>query len=56
MWYIVIRIGGSIFTFWRAFIVLRLISIKVSRYTHEKVIKKLLKAPINLFYDVTPTG
>jgi len=30
--------------------------LRVSRILHKKMIKSVFKAPINLFYDVTPTG
>ena len=31
-------------------------NLRASRFVHNKMLTKILKAPINLFYDVTPTG
>lgn len=30
--------------------------LRTSRILHKKMIKAVLMAPINLYYDVTPTG
>lgn len=31
-------------------------SIRASKVVHKKMIQRVLKAPINLFYDITPVG
>jgi ABC-type multidrug transport system fused ATPase/permease subunit len=33
-----------------------MMSIKASRTIHNDMINKVMKAPINLFFDVTPVG
>lgn len=34
----------------------QLFGIKVSRKIHNKVLNRILRAPVNKFYDVTPAG
>ena len=42
--------------FFRFIIFEAIISIKASFNSHKQLIKSLILAPINLFYDITPTG
>ena len=54
--YIGLKIGGCGFILIRSILLTAVLSIKVSYIVHEKLMNSLLKAPINLFYDVTPLG
>lgn len=47
--------GTGIFVFARAYLIF-MMSIKTSRYLHENMISKVMNAPVNTFFDVTPTG
>lgn len=47
--------GTGLFVGMRAMIIF-LMSIKTSRHLHEGMISKVMNAPINTFFDVTPTG
>jgi ATP-binding cassette subfamily C (CFTR/MRP) protein 1 len=39
----------------RAYLIF-LMSIRASKFLHENMISKVMNAPVNLFFDVTPTG
>ncbi|CAG9314353.1 unnamed protein product [Blepharisma stoltei] len=54
--YLSLRVGGNIFIFFRAFFILAVLGINASRYIHTKLIEVFVRAPVNLFYDVTPIG
>jgi ABC-type multidrug transport system fused ATPase/permease subunit len=54
--YVGLKVGGCIFIFTRSFFLTAVLSIKASYNSHELLLKSLLRAPINLFYDVTPLG
>ena len=54
--YISLKLGGCIFIFTRSMFLTTILSIKSSYHVHEKLMKSLLRAPVNLFYDVTPLG
>ena len=54
--YVGLRLGGCIFIFFRSIILNVIMSIKVSTHIHEKLLNSFVKAPINLFYDITPLG
>ena len=54
--YILLKIGGCAFIFIRSALLTGCLSIKASYNIHSRLMKSLLKAPINLFYDVTPLG
>jgi len=47
--------GTTFFTFLRAYS-LSLMSLRMSKKLHEGLISKVLNAPINLYFDVTPIG
>jgi ABC-type multidrug transport system fused ATPase/permease subunit len=47
--------GTGVFVAMRAMIIF-IMSIRTSRYLHENMISKILNAPINTFFDVTPSG
>lgn len=48
-------LGSSLMVFLRSVIATNMIFIGVNR-AHADMIRRVLRAPINLFYDVTPTG
>ena len=54
--YISLKVGGCVFIFIRSFVLTAMLSIRTSYNCHELLMKSFLKAPINLFYDVTPLG
>ena len=54
--YILLSLGGNIFVFLRCFTLMNVISIKSCQIIHSEIIDKLLRAPVNLFFNVTPTG
>lgn len=54
--YIGLKVGGCIFILTRSVLLTAVLSIKTSFNSHEKLLQSLLRAPINLFYDVTPLG
>jgi ABC-type multidrug transport system fused ATPase/permease subunit len=54
--YVALRLGGCIFIFLRSFILSVIMSPIISKNAHSKLMEAFLKAPINLFYDVTPLG
>ena len=54
--YIGLKVGGCIFILTRSVVLTAVLSIKSSFNSHEKLLQSLLRAPINLFYDVTPLG
>ena len=54
--YIFLRLGGCIFIFLRSIILSVIMSPKISLNIHSQLIQGFLKAPINLFYDITPIG
>jgi ABC-type multidrug transport system fused ATPase/permease subunit len=47
--------GASLVTFFK-FIIVFSMSFRSSRKIHRKMITHVLNAPMNLFFDVTPTG
>lgn len=54
--YISLKVGGCIFILTRSIFLTVILSVKSSYCVHEKLMKSLLRAPINLFYDITPLG
>lgn len=54
--YIILKIGGCIFVLFRSILLVGILSIKASFAAHERLMKCFLRAPINLFYDITPLG
>ena len=54
--YIILRLGGCIFIFLRSIVLSVIMSPKISLNIHSQLIQGFLKAPINLFYDITPIG
>lgn len=54
--YISLKVGGCIFILTRSLSLTVILSIRSSFNCHELLMKSLLKAPLNLFYDVTPLG
>ena len=50
--YILLKIGGCAFIFIRSALLTGCLSIKASYNIHSRLMKSLLKAPINLFYDI----
>ena len=54
--YMILRLGGCVFILLRTIILSSVMSVKISLNAHEKLINSYIKAPINLFYDVTPLG
>ncbi|CAG9332314.1 unnamed protein product [Blepharisma stoltei] len=55
-WYLLLRVGGSLFVYVRSLSMLVFLGIRASKKIHEKMIISFIKAPVNLFYDVTPLG
>ena len=51
--YALISLGAILFIFFRNFAIVRAI-MEFNQKMHDTLIKKLLKAPINLFYDLVP--
>ncbi|CAG9327095.1 unnamed protein product [Blepharisma stoltei] len=54
--YILFRVGGTIFAFIRAVLTMAVVGNRASRFIHNQMIKSFIRAPVNLFYDVTPLG
>ena len=54
--FVSLRILSSSFMFFRFLIFEAIISIRGSFESHKKLLSSLIHAPINLFYDITPTG
>ncbi|CAG9322899.1 unnamed protein product [Blepharisma stoltei] len=54
--YLCLRVGGSIFVPLRAIFLNYFLGNRASQNIHDKMIESFIRAPINLFYDVTPTG
>lgn len=54
--YIVFTICRSIFVLFRFLLFGSLIAIRASRTSHTELLSSLSSAPVNLFYDITPTG
>jgi ATP-binding cassette subfamily C (CFTR/MRP) protein 1 len=53
--YCTLGLLGSVFIYFRCLILL-LSGVKASVALHDKAVKALVRAPVNLFYDVTPIG
>ena len=47
--------GTGLFVGFRAMLIF-IMSIRSSKFLHENMISKIINAPINTFFDVTPTG
>ena len=54
-WYLKISLTGFLINFISEFII-NFTSLRTMRVIHEKMIYKLMKAPINLFHDIVPIG
>ena len=54
--YFGVKLGGTSITLVRVLVLYILLAIPISINTHRSMVKSLLKAPVNLFYDVTPSG
>ncbi|CAG9327096.1 unnamed protein product [Blepharisma stoltei] len=54
--YLLFRVGGNIFSYIRALLMMAVVGISASKFVHHKMIESFIKAPVNLFYDVTPIG
>lgn len=50
------RLGSCVFILISSFLVNAVMSIRISKNAHKKLLNALAKAPVNLFYDVTPLG
>ncbi|OMJ82331.1 hypothetical protein SteCoe_16990 [Stentor coeruleus] len=55
-WFIGFRLGSCLFILISSFLVNAVMSIRISKNAHKKLLNTLAKAPVNLFYDVTPLG
>ena len=55
-YYMFLRLGGCVFILFRSVFLNVIMSIKISYKAHEKLLQSFVRAPINLFYDVTPLG
>jgi len=54
--YLCLRVGGDILIPIRAILLNYCLGIRASQNIHDKMIESFTRAPVNLFYDVTPTG
>lgn len=54
--YVGLRLGSIVFIFFRGLFLGIIMSIKISYKVHQKLLASFIRAPINLFYDVTPIG
>lgn len=53
--YLAFSLVSVVFIFVRAIIVM-IFGIRGARILHDKMVNTLTNAPVNLFFDVTPTG
>ncbi|CAG9321346.1 unnamed protein product [Blepharisma stoltei] len=51
-----LRFGGSLFIYIRTLFLLVIQGIRASKNIHKAIINSFSRAPVNLFYDVTPLG
>ena len=54
-YYLYITLLGTFFVFLRAYVTTRSV-VKYNKTMHDKLLTKLIKAPINLFHDTIPRG
>ncbi|CAG9327094.1 unnamed protein product [Blepharisma stoltei] len=54
--YLSLSFGGELFIFLKTMFLYYFLAIRASENIHRSLVNKLLKAPVNLFYDVTPSG
>mmetsp|Transcript_8918 Transcript_8918/g.8897 ORF Transcript_8918/g.8897 Transcript_8918/m.8897 type:complete len:101 (-) Transcript_8918:88-390(-) len=54
--YFSFRLGSCLFIYMRTTSLNVMMQINTGKKIHENLIDSLIKAPINLFYDITPLG
>ena len=54
-WLLIANLGTAVAYFFRSFIMF-FYNFKLATKLHEEMVARLLKAPINLYFDITPIG